>query len=69
MKKDALSQFRSQVKKYIESNYKTVEEFCWDKNLNKATISNLLNSKKDFRISTLLKVSDAIEKNLIIKLD
>jgi hypothetical protein len=67
--KDALSHLRQQVDKYITDNYSTVEEFYWDKDLNKATISNFLRSKKDFRVSTLVQISQAIGKNLVIKLD
>ena len=66
---DALSQIRRQVEKYIEDNYSTVEEFCWDKNLNKATVSNFLRSKKDFRVSTLVQLSEALGKSLVIRLD
>ncbi len=65
---DALSHIRRRVKTYIEENYKTVEEFCWDKNLNKATISNFLRSKKDFRVSTLVKLAEATGQDLVIRL-
>lgn len=68
-REDALSQIRQQVQKYIDDNYSTVEQFCWDKNLNKATISNFLRSKKDFRVSTLVQLSEALKKDLIIKLE
>lgn len=63
-----LEQFRKQMISEIEKNYKTVEEFCWETGLSKATISNLINNKKDFSISTLLKIANALDKELTIKL-
>ncbi len=68
-KMDPLKHMRLQVKKLIFESYRTIEEFCWEKNLNKATVSNFLNAKKDFQISTLEKISKALNKNLIIKLN
>lgn len=63
-----LEQFRKQILSEIEKNYKTVEEFCWDTGLSKATISNIINNKKDFSISTLQKIARALNKKLIIQL-
>lgn len=67
--KKALAPIKEQVKALIEKNYDTVEQFCWDNDLNKATISNFLNDKKDFRVSTLVQIAEALDKKLIIKLD
>jgi hypothetical protein len=58
---------RSQLKSYIEKNYKTVEEFCWDKDLNKATVSNFLANKKDFQVSTLEKIALAMDGILSVQ--
>lgn len=63
-----LEQFRNQMNSAIRQNYKTVEEFCWETGLSKATVSNLMNNKKDFSISTLSKIAKALKKELIIKL-
>lgn len=63
-----LEQFRKQMISEIEKNYKTVEEFCWETGLSKATVSNLINNKKDFSISTLNKIAIALNKRLIINL-
>jgi len=63
-----LEQFRKQMISEIERNYKSVEEFCWETGLSKATVSNVINNKKDFSISTLLKIAIALNKELIIKL-
>ena len=63
-----LEQFRKQMISEIEKNYKTVEEFCWDTGLSKATISNIINNKKDFSVSTLNKVATALGKQLTIKI-
>lgn len=67
-KADPLEEFRKEVHKEILKNYSTVEQFCWDKNLNKATLSNFLNNKKDFRISTLVQIAAALDSNLLVKL-
>ncbi len=65
---DPLELLRKQIQDYISRQYSTVEQFCWDKNLNKATVSNFLNGKKDFQTSTLLKLAEATGRHLIIKL-
>lgn len=65
---DPLYEMREELLKYIEANYKTVEEFCWDKDLSKATISNFINGKKDFQVSTLLKIAKSMGMVLIIEL-
>ena len=64
----SLSLMRKQVHEHIKRNYKTVEQFCWDKDLNKATVSNFLNDKKDFQTSTLEKLAKATGKKLSISL-
>lgn len=66
--KEILSVLRIQVEELIRKEYKTIEEFCWHKNINKATMSNFLNNKKDFQISTLNKLARALNKKLSIKL-
>lgn len=59
---------RRQVRALIEQNYPTVEQFCWQTGLNKATVSNFLNSRKDFQVSTLVKLAKALERHLVIRL-
>ena len=68
-KNKVLATIKGQVKEEILKSYPTVEQFCWDKDLNKATISNLLNDKKDFRVSTLAQIAEALNKRLIIRLE
>lgn len=63
-----MEQFRNQLITAINQNYETVEQFCWDTGLSKATVSNVINNKKDFSISTLNKIAIALNKQLIIKL-
>lgn len=60
---------RQQVVAYIRANYETVEGFCWDKDLNKATVSNFIHDKKDFSVSTLEKIAKAINGDLKIKIE
>ena len=66
---DALFNMRSELSEYILKHYKTTEEFCWDKNLSKATISNFLCNKKDFQVSTLQKIATSLNKKLKIYLE
>lgn len=65
---DPLSSMRKQVKAKIFERYPTVEQFCWDKDLNKATVSNFLRGKKDFQVSTLVKIANALGLKLQIRL-
>lgn len=60
---------RRQVLELIGASYKTTEEFCWEHDLNKATLSNFLNGKKDFQVSTLAKIARALKKRLVIRLE
>jgi hypothetical protein len=71
MKKETnpeLEKMRNDVIKYIDRNYKSMGEFCIDKKLSKATISNLINRKKDFQLSTLRNIARAIDKEIVISL-
>ncbi len=67
-KTDPLEEFRREVKNEILKNYSTIEEFCFDKDLNKATLSNFFRNKKDTQISTLFKIAKALDKKLELKL-
>ena len=67
-KHPSLFLMQKQVREHIEKNYTTIEQFCWDKGLNKATVSNFLKNKKDFQISTLEKLAKATGKKLSIYL-
>lgn len=65
---DTLEPLRKALQSRIAADYASVEDFCWDKNLNKATISNFLNDRKDFQLSTLRKIAEALGKRLEIRL-
>ena len=66
---DPLSAMRKKVEAKILIAYPTVEQFCWDKNLSKATVSNFLRGKKDFQVSTLVKIADALGLKLVIRVE
>ncbi len=66
---DVLSEMRAQVSELILKSYPTVEQFCWDQGLNKATVSNFLKDKKDFQVSTLVKIAKALKYRLVIRLE
>ena len=63
-----MEQFRNQLLAEIKKNYETVEQFCWDTGLSKATVSNIINNKKDFSVSTLQKIAKAVGKEIILKM-
>ena len=63
-----LSELKLAIKNLILKNYPTVEQFCWDKDLNKATLSNFFNNKGDPKLSTLVKIVEALGKDLIISM-
>ena len=66
---DPLSAMRKKVETEIHKAYPTVEQFCWDNDLSKATVSNFLRGKKDFQVSTLIKIADALGMKLTIRLE
>jgi hypothetical protein len=65
---DVLEKFRGEVKKELSKKHKTVEQFCWEHDLSKATLSNFFNNKKDFRVSTLVQIAAALGKNLVVEM-
>ena len=67
-KVDALAALRKEVLSEIKRRGQTVEQFCWENGLNKATLSNFINDKKDFRVSTLVQIAAALNKKLDIGL-
>lgn len=69
VKNDPLAGLRKEILGEIRKRYQTVERFCWENDLNKATLSNFLNNKKDFRISTLVQIASALGRDLKIKLE
>ncbi len=68
IKNDVLSNLRKELLQEVKTQKITVEQFCWERNLNKATISNFVNGKKDFRVSTLVQIANALKKKLDISL-
>ena len=67
-KNDVLAGLRKEVLSEIKKRYSTVEQFCWENDLNKATLSNFINNKKDFRTSTLVQIAKALGKELKVSL-
>jgi hypothetical protein len=67
-KNDPLQSVREQVLKLIRQDYPTVERFCWEKGLNKATLSYFLRGKKDFQISTLVRIARALDREVVVRL-
>lgn len=46
----------------------SVEAFCWEHDLNKATISDFINDKSDPRLSTIAKICKAVGLKLDVTL-
>ncbi len=63
---DALDTLRYKLKTYIDKNFETIEEFCWENEIAKSTISNFFAKKYDFKVSTIEKVANAMGKKLFI---
>ena len=70
-KKDPLSEFRTQVRREIEANFKSVDDFCLNHaDVPKSTVSRLLSGERsEFRNSTLQKIAKALGKKLVIRLE
>jgi hypothetical protein len=66
---NVLNDLRDSLKVHISEAYPTVEFFCSQRKLNKATVSNFLRGTKDFRISTIVKLANAIDKKLSIRFE
>lgn len=64
---DPLSALKEEIKTEIYKHYETIEQFCFDHELNKATVSNFFSGKKDTQLSSLLKILKALDKQLSIK--
>jgi hypothetical protein len=57
--------FGRQVAKLIgEKGYPSVENFCLSNGLHKATVHQVIKGTADPRLSTLLRVADALEMEL-----
>lgn len=67
---DPLGVFRTQAGGLIKKRYKTVEEFCWEKEIPKSVLSRLLSGKQtEFHLETLVRVARALGKKVTIRLE
>jgi len=65
---DPLETLRNQVRKEIEKNYPTIEQFCFENDISKSILSRLLSGKqKEFKLETLIRITEALGKNLEIR--
>ncbi len=61
--------FRKQVYLDIKKQYPSVERFCLENDIDKSILSRLLRGKqKDFRLSTLHRIAQGLDKAIEIKL-
>lgn len=68
IKEDPISQLRSQVKTEIYKQYSTVEKFCYENGFQKSTLSRFLNGERlEYKISTLVQITEALGLKLVIK--
>lgn len=68
-RQDPLGTLRTQIQELITESYPTVEQFCWDKDVAKSTVSNFLNADRDPRFSTIEKLAEALGKKVVIRLE
>ena len=62
-----LDKFRTQVKREIKKNYPSVERFCFENDISKSILSRLLSGKqKEFKLNTLQRIANALEKQVDI---
>ena len=55
-----LSVIRSNLKRLILDEYPSVEKFAHEHDLDKSTLSRILGGKREPKISTLLKIAEAL---------
>ncbi len=64
-----LENFRKQVYLAIKKQYPSVEKFCFENDIDKSILSRFLSGKqKDFKISTLHRIAQGLDKTVEIKL-
>lgn len=68
-RQDPLGTLRTQIQELIMESYPTVEQFCWDKDVPKSTVSNFLNADRDPRFSTIENLAQALGKKIVIRLE
>ena len=61
-----LESLRRQIKSDIQSNYRTVEEFCFTHQISKGLLSQFFASKQDLKVSTLCRIAKALGKTVKI---
>lgn len=67
---DPLSDLRTQVKELALKKHRTLEKFCYEEDIQKSTVSRLVNGQRtEFRIETLMKVAAALGKKLVIRIE
>ena len=64
-----LESFRKQVHLEIEKQYVSVEKFCFENDIDKSILSRFLSGKqKDFKVRTLCRIAQGLDKTIEIKL-
>ena len=66
---DPLDTLRTQIKREIGKEYPTVERFCFENDIQKSVLSRLLSGRqKEFKIKTLKRIAEALNKSVEIRL-
>ena len=68
---DPLEEFRQQVRELVTVNYRSFDDFCLNRaDIPKSTMSRLLSGKRmGFRLATLRKIAESLDRKLTIRLD
>ena len=66
----AIERVRADILRLIAKDYRTIEKFAYENELNKSTLSKFLNAKRlDVRLSTLEQIAKGLGKKLVVRLE
>lgn len=62
-----LETLKARITELVQAQYGTQEKLCIELGLSRSVISNLMNDKSDFQLSTLIKISRALGYEIHLK--
>ncbi|MCY4524638.1 MAG: hypothetical protein OXB84_07870 [Halobacteriovoraceae bacterium] len=63
-----LDKFKKIVRREIQNQYRSTEEFCYVNDIGKAILSRFISDKqKDFNFSTITKIAKALDIEIVFK--
>ena len=65
-----LQHFREQIRQEIKEQYRTVEEFCIESDIDHSIVSRFLSGQReDLKASTIYRIGKGLKKKSIIKIE